>query len=69
MKTFLLVSIWFYRYFISPFMISSCRFYPTCSAYALGAVGKYGVIVGVFLIIKRISRCNSWFKGGHDPVP
>lgn len=46
-----------------------CRFYPTCSQYAIEAITKYGVIKGGFLAIKRILRCHPLNKGGYDPVP
>lgn len=47
----------------------SCRFYPTCSAYAIEAIEKRGVVVGTMLAIWRILRCNPFSKGGFDPVP
>ena len=59
----------FYRVSISPLHRPCCRFIPTCSAYALEAVEKYGLLKGGFLSIKRILRCNPLFKGGYDPVP
>lgn len=45
-----------------------CKFYPTCSQYAIEAIDEYGVFKGCFLTIKRILRCNPWSKGGYDPV-
>lgn len=45
-----------------------CRFYPTCSTYAIQALEKYGIIKGTILIIFRILRCNPLFKGGYDPL-
>ena len=48
---------------------NSCRFYPTCSNYAIEAIEKYGFFKGWFLAIKRIIRCNPFSKGGFDPVP
>ena len=47
----------------------SCRFHPTCSAYAMDAIGGHGPITGVWLAIKRISRCHPWGEAGTDPVP
>lgn len=47
----------------------SCRFSPTCSQYTSSAVGKYGIIKGVWLGVKRVLRCHPFFKGGFDPVP
>jgi len=58
-----------YRYAISPFFPSSCRFTPTCSAYGLEAFKKHGPIKGFWLTAKRISRCHPWGKSGYDPVP
>ena len=58
----------FYRKYISPFKRPCCRFYPTCSQYALDAIDKYGTLKGVFLAIKRILRCNPFNEGGYDPV-
>ena len=70
MKQLLLLLIRFYRKFISPHTPPSCRFTPTCSAYALEAIEKYGAIKGGFLTIKRLLRCNPFYKGDYfDPVP
>jgi putative membrane protein insertion efficiency factor len=59
----------FYQKFISPLFPSCCRFYPTCSNYALEALKKYGPVKGGWLSIKRILRCNPYNIGGYDPVP
>lgn len=64
----LIVIIALYRYFISPFYVS-CRFYPTCSVYAENVLIRYGIFKGVFLICKRLIKCNPFFKGGYDPCP
>jgi putative membrane protein insertion efficiency factor len=58
-----------YQWIISPLLISSCRFTPTCSQYAIEALQKYGAIKGLWLTIKRIAKCNPWGGHGHDPVP
>lgn len=68
MKRLLLAMIRFYRKFISPLKPPSCRFYPTCSAYALEAIEKKGAIRGGFMAIKRILRCHPFSDGGYDPV-
>jgi putative membrane protein insertion efficiency factor len=68
-KKLLLSAIVLYRSFLSPLLPSSCRFHPSCSVYAAGAVAKHGVIRGVFLAIKRLARCHPWHPGGLDPVP
>lgn len=57
-----------YRKYISPLKRPCCRFYPTCSQYALDAISKYGVLKGSFMSIKRILRCNPFNQGGYDPV-
>ncbi|MGQ0442798.1 MAG: membrane protein insertion efficiency factor YidD [Methylophilaceae bacterium] len=58
-----------YQWCLSPLVGSNCRFSPTCSNYAIDAVNKHGVAKGLYLAIKRISRCHPWCAGGHDPVP
>lgn len=57
-----------YQMFISPWLPSSCRFYPTCSQYTLEAIEKYGVKQGIILGMKRITRCHPFHPGGYDPV-
>ena len=69
MKTVILLLIKFYQKAISPMFPPSCRFYPTCSAYSYEAVATHGVLKGLWLAIKRISKCHPWHKGGLDPVP
>lgn len=58
-----------YRKFISPLKPPCCRFYPTCSAYAIEAIEKRGALVGLGLAVWRILRCNPFCKAGYDPVP
>jgi putative membrane protein insertion efficiency factor len=58
-----------YRKFISPLKPATCRFYPTCSAYALEAVEIHGPVKGSWLAAKRIARCHPFNPGGLDPVP
>ena len=58
-----------YQQVISPLLPRTCRFVPTCSAYAAEALQRYGVIKGGWLAIKRILRCHPWNPGGYDPVP
>ena len=67
MKAVLLWMIRFYRRFLSPLRPPCCRFIPTCSAYALEAVEKYGALKGGFLALRRILRCNPWGGSGYDP--
>ena len=70
MKLFLIKSIRFYQRCISPYRSACCRFTPTCSAYALEAIHKYGACKGSLLALRRILRCNPFYKGDYyDPVP
>ena len=68
-KRIMLGMIRFYRRFISPMFPPCCRFTPTCSAYALEAIQKYGALKGGYLSVRRVLRCNPFHKGGYDPVP
>lgn len=81
MKKLLILIIKFYRRFLSPLKHSfyhifspvgaenvGCRFYPTCSQYAIEAIEKYGAVKGSIMAVKRILRCNPFNKGGYDPV-
>lgn len=70
MKKILLAGIKFYRKYLSEAKgYSSCKYYPTCSTYALEAIEKYGALKGGMLSFWRIIRCNPFSKGGYDPVP
>jgi len=68
-KKLLIFPIRFYQKHISPGTRPRCRFYPTCSQYAIEAIEKRGAFVGLMLAIYRILRCNPFCKGGYDPVP
>ncbi|MDD6308167.1 MAG: membrane protein insertion efficiency factor YidD [Clostridia bacterium] len=69
MKSFLLFCIRLYRRYISPHKRPTCRFYPSCSVYAMEAIAKYGALRGGFMAIRRICCCHPWHPGGYDPVP
>ena len=69
MKRVALAVIRYYQKALSPLVPPSCRFYPTCSAYAAEAIEKYGFLRGSLLAAKRILRCNPLHPGGYDPVP
>lgn len=68
-KWFVMGLIRVYRRAISPLFPPTCRFYPSCSAYALEAVDRHGVARGGWMAVKRISRCHPFNPGGYDPVP
>ncbi|MBE7028413.1 MAG: membrane protein insertion efficiency factor YidD [Ruminococcaceae bacterium] len=68
MKKFLIGLIRFYRKYISPLKAPSCKFYPTCSQYAIDAIEKKGLFLGLILAVWRILRCNPFSRGGYDPV-
>lgn len=70
MKSLLLQLIRFYQRCISPAFPARCRFRPTCSAYALEAINKYGCLKGGWLALRRLCRCHPFYKGDiYDPVP
>jgi len=58
-----------YQWIISPMLGQKCRFTPTCSTYALQAIEKYGPFKGLWLALKRISRCHPFGGSGYDPIP
>ena len=65
----LIALVRFYQICISPLKPPTCRFTPTCSAYAIQALRKHGPIKGLYLTIKRLLRCHPWGGSGYDPVP
>lgn len=69
LKRLLIFPIRFYQRSISPLFPPACRFTPTCSQYAIEAIDKHGPVKGLWLAIKRISRCHPWGGSGYDPVP
>ena len=68
MKKLMILLIRGHQKFISPLFPRTCRFYPTCSAYFIQALEKYGVVKGSYIGIKRILRCHPWNPGGYDPL-
>jgi putative membrane protein insertion efficiency factor len=69
MKWLLTRLIRFYQLFISPILGNNCRYLPTCSAYTMEAIKKWGAWRGLWLGIKRLGRCHPWGGDGYDPVP
>ena len=69
MKNLLLALVRFYRFAISPMLGQRCRFFPSCSEYAVEAIERYGALKGMRLGLARLFRCHPWNPGGFDPVP
>ena len=67
-RTLLLALLHFYKRMISPVLPSACKFYPTCSEYAIQAVGRYGTTRGSWMSARRLWRCRPFHPGGYDPV-
>jgi hypothetical protein len=68
-RRFLVASVLAYRFLLKPWLGNACRFEPSCSAYALGALRRHGAAAGVALSAQRLLRCHPWCEGGLDPVP
>jgi putative membrane protein insertion efficiency factor len=69
LRGFLILVIRSYQLWISPLLPASCRYYPTCSAYAIQALERHGAVRGSWLALRRITRCHPFQPGGYDPVP
>lgn len=66
---FLALPIIAYRRWVSPALPARCRFYPSCSAYAMEALARHGALRGSGLAVRRLLRCHPFHRGGYDPVP
>ena len=69
MRRVIILLIKAYSYFLSPFLGTNCRFYPSCSSYSCQALKHFGVVKGIYLTSRRLLRCHPWHEGGYDPVP
>lgn len=69
MRKLAILLIRIYKYAISPYFASSCRYTPSCSSYAIESIERFGIFKGSWLAICRIGRCHPWHEGGLDPVP
>lgn len=69
MRNPLILIIRGYQLWVSPLLPAACRYYPTCSAYAIEALERYGPVTGSWLALRRIARCHPFRAGGYDPVP
>lgn len=65
----LIFSVKAYKLILSPYLGRNCRFYPSCSTYAVEAIERHGALRGTWLSMRRILRCHPWNAGGPDPVP
>jgi putative membrane protein insertion efficiency factor len=68
-KEFLIGAVKAYRLVLSPWIGTSCRFEPSCSAYSMQALELHGAGIGCYLTVVRLARCHPWCEGGRDPVP
>jgi len=68
-KTLLILGVRAYQVTLGPLLPPSCRYYPSCSAYAIEALERHGAVRGSWLSVRRILRCHPFRPGGYDPVP
>lgn len=64
-----MLPVWLYQRLVSPWLPRTCRFHPSCSQYALDALRTRGALVGTWLIVRRLLRCQPFCQAGFDPVP
>ncbi|HZO54705.1 MAG TPA: membrane protein insertion efficiency factor YidD [Bryobacteraceae bacterium] len=69
MRNLVVALLRIYKQWLSPYLPNACRFHPTCSVYMAEAVNRHGVVRGVWLGLRRLSRCHPLQEGGFDPVP
>jgi hypothetical protein len=65
---FFIMLVRVYQRCVSPFLLPCCRFYPSCSEYAIDAINCHGPVKGLYLALRRLLRCHPWHRGGYDPV-
>ena len=69
MRTVFILLIRGYQVGVSPLLPASCRYYPSCSVYAIEAFERHGTVRGIYLTVRRLLRCHPFHAGGYDPVP
>jgi putative membrane protein insertion efficiency factor len=69
MRWLLVMLVRGYQVVLGPMLPSACRFYPSCSVYAIEALERHGALRGSWLTIRRLARCHPFHPGGYDPVP
>ena len=69
MSTLFVALLRAYQYLFRPLLGRNCRFFPSCSDYAIEAINRHGALSGGWLAVRRIARCHPWHPGGYDPVP
>lgn len=69
MRTLLILAVRGYQVSVGQLLPPSCRYFPSCSAYAIEAISKHGAARGTWLAVRRIARCHPFRPGGYDPVP
>lgn len=69
MRSLVIALLRIYKAIVSPLLPPACRFYPSCSTYAIDAVARFGTLRGSWMALRRLARCHPWHPGGVDFVP